>query len=75
MGEEPPGSRKKKKSKPPSTKERGEEEEEEEEVELDFSGEESDDESAPSTPGLSIRLPNSRKCVHTQFTYFFVFVH
>ena len=65
VGEEPPGSRKKKKSKPPSTKGTGEEEEEEEEMELELSGEESDDESAPSTPGLSFRLPNSRKWVYT----------
>lgn len=61
VGEEPPGSRKKKKYKPLSTKGKGEEEEEEED--LDLSAEDSDDESAPSTPGLSIRLTNSRKCV------------
>ena len=65
VGEEPPGSRKKKKNKTPSTKGRGEEEEEEEEMQMDLSGEESDDESAPSTPGFSFRLPNSRKWVYT----------
>ena len=61
VGEEPPASRKKKKVKPVTMKVRGEEEDEFEE--LDLSGEDTDDESAPSTPGLSSRLTNSRKYV------------
>lgn len=39
----------------------GDDDEEEDEDEIDLSGEESDGESAPSTPGLTIRLPSSRK--------------
>lgn len=61
VGEEPPANRKKKKVKPVTMKVRGEEEDEFED--LDLSGEDTDDESAPSTPGLSSRLTNSRKCV------------
>ena len=53
--------KKKARSHAPLSKGKKEEEEDEEEF-LDLSGDESDTESGPSTPGLSIRLP--RKCVH-----------
>ena len=63
MGEESQTSLRKKKNKVLSlSRGRKEEEEDEEEEEdfLDFSGEDSDGESGPSTPGLSIRLPNRK---------------
>ena len=59
------GPHKKKKTKMSSGKGKGgDDEEEEEEEELDLSGDDSDGESSPSTPGgLSIQLTNYRKCV------------
>lgn len=66
VGEEPPGNRKKKKVKPVTLKLKGEEDDEFEE--LDLSGEDTDDESAPSTPGLSIRLTNNRKYDPLQYS-------
>ena len=60
VGEELVSSQKKKKNRSgplPRGKEEEDEEEDEEEEFLDLSGDESDIESGPSTPGLSIRLP------------------